>query len=94
MLMCCLKHNGHCRPSSLAFRLFPAELIFKEAASLAGLTIGTGAGGAPADLHFREDLLVKLPHAFDSQLAHVLVAAYLRLRELAVLSEYDVEAHS
>ncbi len=32
-------------------------------------------------------------HTFDAELFHILVLADLGLRELAVLSEYDVETH-
>ena len=76
------------------FRLLVPELIFIETASGAGVAVGTSAGSVPFGLLFGEYLLVLLPHALDSHLAHVLVVADLRLRELAVLPEYDVEAHS
>ncbi len=75
-------------------RLLVSELIFIETASGAGVAVGTGAGSIPLGLLFGEDLLVLLPHTLDSHLPHILVAAYLRLRELPVLPEYDVEAHS
>ena len=78
----------------LLLRLPVAELIFIETASCAGVAVGTGAGSVLLGLLLGEDLLVLLPHALDSQLPHVLVAADLGLRELAVLPEYDVEAHS
>lgn len=76
------------------FRLLVPELIFIETASGAGVAVGTGAGSVPSGLLFGEDLLVLLPHALDSHLPHILVAADLRLREFPVLPEYDVEAHS
>lgn len=76
------------------FRLLVPELIFIETASGAGVAVGTGAGSIPSGLLFGEDLLVLLPHTLDSHLPHILVAAYLRLREFPVLPEYDVEAHS
>ena len=76
------------------FRLLVPELIFIETASGAGVAVGTSAGSIPSGLLFGEDLLVLLPHALDSHLPHILVAAYLRLREFPVLPEYDVEAHS
>ena len=76
------------------FRLLVPELIFIETASGAGVAVGTCAGSIPSGLLFGEDLLVLLPHALDSHLPHILVAAYLRLREFPVLPEYDVEAHS
>ena len=75
-------------------RLLVSELIFIETASGAGVAVGTGAGSIPLGLLFGEDLLVLLPHTLDPHLPHILVAAYLRLRELPVLPEYDVEAHS
>ena len=40
-----------------------------------------------------ETLVVLLPHASYAQPAHILIGSHICLRELAVLPEYDVEAH-
>ena len=80
---------------SALLRCFSFQFLRVQTTACAGFTVssGTSRPGAVTFVHLGESLIIFFPHTSDAQLLHVVVGSDVRLRELAVLAEDDVETH-
>ena len=76
-------------------RCFSFQFLRVQTTACAGCTVssGTSRPGAVTFVHLGESLIIFFPHTSDAQLLHVVVGTDVRLGELAVLAENDVETH-